>query len=101
MLRRRGRGEGKFALSDQHQIANVNHRVRQIRQNANRIAPENEVNAHENASGNAPVPERDRNHTFTLPLGSEPLDKETHREKGVPYEAKDHEITPIQTEEPI
>lgn len=100
-LRGRGGGESKPAFSDQHQIANVNHRVREIRQDANRIAPENEVNAHEGASGNAPVPERHRNHTFALPLGSEPLDKETHREKGVRNETKDHEITPIQTEEPV
>jgi hypothetical protein len=101
VLRRRGGSESKFAFPDQHQIANVNHRVRQIRQDANRIAPENEVNAHERASGNTPVPERYRNHTFALPFGGEPLDKETHREKGVPNETKDHEITPIKTEEPI
>src|SRR5439155_11151960 len=101
MLRGRGGGEGEFAFPDQHQIADVNQRVRQIRQDANRIAPENEVNAHEGASGNAPVPERHRNHAFALPFGGDPLDKETHREKGVPNEAKDHEITPIQTKESV
>ena len=92
---------GEPTFPDKHQIANVNQRVREIGQDANRIAPENEVNAHERASGNAPVPEGHRNHTFALPFGGEPLDNETHREKGVPDETKDHEITPIQTEEPI
>jgi len=29
------------------------------------------------------------------------LDKKTHREKSVPDKAKDHEVTPIETEESI
>jgi len=29
------------------------------------------------------------------------LDKKTHREKNVPDEAKNHDITPIQTEEAV
>jgi hypothetical protein len=36
-----------------------------------------------------------------LPFGGKPLDKETHREKSVPNETKDHEITPIQTEKAV
>ena len=101
MLRRRGGGEGKFAFPDQHQIANVNQRVWEISENSNRIAPENEVNAHKNASRDAPVPKRYRNHAFALPFGGDPLHKETHREKSVPDEAEDHEITPIEAKKPV
>src|SRR4029077_20736730 len=54
MLGRCGRGESKPAFTNQHQIANVNQRVWEISENPNGIASENEVNAHENASGNAP-----------------------------------------------
>src|SRR5205807_10004533 len=55
ILGRRGRSESKPALSDQHHIADVNERVWEISENPNRIGSENEVNAHENASGDAPV----------------------------------------------
>jgi hypothetical protein len=101
MLGRCGRGESKPALPNQHQIANVNERVGEIRQNANRISSENKIETHEDASGNAPVPERYWDHAFALPLRGKPLDEETHREKSVPYEAEDHEITPIETKEAV
>ena len=67
-LRGCGSGESEPAFTDQHQVANVNKGVRQISENADRIAPENEVNAHEGAAGDAPVPERNWNHAFALPL---------------------------------
>jgi hypothetical protein len=101
VLRRRRGSKCEFALPNQHQISNVNKRVREIRENSNRIASKNKVNAHEHATGNAPVPERDWNYAFALPLGGEPLDEETHREKSVPNEAEDHEITPIQSKKPV
>jgi len=90
MLRGCGCCESEPAFPDQHQIANVNERVRQISQNANRISSENEVKAHNYAACDAPVPERYWNHTFALPLRGHPLDKETHREKSVPDKAEDH-----------
>ncbi len=68
VLRRRGSGESELASADQHQIANVNKRVRKISQDANRIAPENKIKAHQRASRDAPVPERHRNHAFALAL---------------------------------
>jgi hypothetical protein len=101
VLRGRGSGESKLAFSDQHQIANVNKRVWEIRENTNRITPKNKVNAHENTSGDAPIPKRDWDNTFALAFRGKPLDKKTHREQGVPNEAKDHEITPIQAKESV
>src|SRR5216117_1870455 len=101
MLRGRGRRECELAFSDEHQIANVNQRVWEISQNSNRVPPENKIKTHQHASGNAPVPERDWNHTFTLSLGGHPLDEKTHREKSVPDEAENHEITPIETEKSV
>src|SRR5262249_40072319 len=68
MLRRRRGSKREFALPNQHQIPNVNKRVREIRENPNWIAPENKVNAHEHASGNAPVPERDGDNALSLSL---------------------------------
>src|SRR5258708_3382268 len=56
VLRRRRGSKCEFALPHQHQISNVNERVREIRENSNRIASKNKVNAHEHATGNAPVP---------------------------------------------
>jgi hypothetical protein len=101
MLGRCGRSESKPAFPNQHQVSNVNKRVWQISENPNGISSENKIETHEDASGNAPVPERYWNHAFALPLRREPLDKETHREKSVPYEAEDHEITPIETKEAV
>src|SRR5206468_12374161 len=101
VLRRRGSGESELAFPDQHQIANVNERVWKVSQDANGIPSENEINAHEDASRDAPIPERDWDHAFALSLCSEPLDKESHRENSASNEAKDHEITPIQTTEKV
>src|SRR5437773_1623263 len=101
MLRRCGRGEREPPFSDEHQIANVNQRVWQICENADGVPTEDEVHAHQDAAGNAPVPERYWNHTFALPLGSDPLNEKPHREKSVPDEAKDHEITPIEAKKSV
>jgi hypothetical protein len=101
MLRRRRSGKGEFALPNEHQVADVNKRVGEIRKNPNRIASKNKVNAHEYASRNAPVPERDRDNAFTLSFRGDPLDEKPHREKSVSNEAKDHEITPIQTKKSV
>jgi hypothetical protein len=101
MLRGRGRGERELAFSDQHQIANVNQRVWQIRENADGVATEDEVHAHEHAAGNAPVPKRYWNHAFALSLRGHPLYEKTHREKSVPDKAENHEITPIEANKPI
>jgi len=78
LLRGRGSGKGELAFTDQDQITNVNHRVREVSENADRIASENEVKTHDHASGDAPIPKRHRDNTFALPLGGEPLDEETH-----------------------
>jgi hypothetical protein len=101
VLRRRRGSKGEFALPNQHQVTNVNKRVWQIRENPNRIASENKVNAHEHASGNAPVPERDWDDAFALSFRGEPLNEETRREKSAPNETKDHEVTPIQPEKSV
>jgi hypothetical protein len=101
VLRRRRSSKSELALPNQHQVANVNKRVWQIRENPNRIASENEVNAHEHTSGNAPVPERDWDNAFALSFGGEPLDEETHREKSISNETKDHEVTPIQSKKSV
>ena len=101
MLRGRGRGKREPAFSDEHQVANVNQGIWQIRENSDRIATENKVHAHEHAAGNAPVPERYWDHTFALPFGSDPLHEKPHREKSVPYEAQNHEITPIEAKKPV
>src|SRR5439155_11500301 len=83
------------------QIADVNQRIWEIGQDPNRIPFENEVETHDHAAADAPIPERDRDYTFTLPLRREPLDKESHRENGIPDETEDNEITPVQTKEAI
>src|SRR5437868_14256367 len=101
MLRGRGRGERELAFSDAHQVANVNQRVWQIRENANGVATEDEVHAHEHATGTAPIPKRYRNHTFALSLRGHPLYEKRHREMGVPVEPEYHEITPIQAKIPV
>jgi hypothetical protein len=101
VLRGRGSGESKLAFTDQHQVANVNKRVREISQDADGIASENEVQAHERASGDAPVPERNWNYAFTLSLGCDPLNEETHREKSVPDKAENHQVTPVQAKESV
>src|SRR5437899_7990324 len=101
MLRRCGRGEGELAFSDEHQVSDVNQRVWQVRENANRIASENEIKAHKRASRDAPVPERYWNYAFALSLRGDPLYKKTHREKSVPDETENHEITPVQAEKPV
>jgi len=101
MLRRGSSGESELAFPNQHQIANVNQRVWEVSQYADGIPSENKIQAHQHASGNAPVPERDWDDTFTLSLRGEPLDKKTHREKSVPDKTKNHNITPIQTKESV
>ena len=101
MLRGCGSGESELALPDQHQIANVNKRVWKVSQYADGVPPEKKINAHERATRDAPIPERNWDHAFALSLRGEPLDKETHREKSVSNEAEDHEVAPIQTEEPV
>src|SRR5215472_9807734 len=101
MLRGRGRGEREPAFSDEHQVANVNQRVWQIRENADGVATEDEVHAHEHAAGNAPVPERNWNHTFALSLRGHPLNEKPHREKSVRDEAENHEITPVEAKKPV
>ena len=101
VLRRRRRSRSRAAFSNKHQIANVYQRVRQVRQYANGVSSENKIQAHDQAASDAPIPERYRDDAFPLPFGRKPLDKKTHREKDVPDEAKDHDITPIQTEEPV
>ena len=68
MLRRRGSSGSRAALSDQHQIANVDQRVGKIGEDADRIALEDEIKAHDHAAGDAPIPKRDRDHAFALPL---------------------------------
>jgi hypothetical protein len=52
-LRPGGGGIGKPALTDKHQIADIDHRVREVSENANRIPSENKVKAHDYASGNS------------------------------------------------
>src|SRR6516162_8265263 len=101
MLRGRGRGECELAFSDEHQVANVNQRIWQVGENADGVATEDEVHAHEHAAGNAPVPERHWNHAFALTLRGHPLYEKPHREKSVPDEAKNHEITPIEAEKSV
>jgi hypothetical protein len=101
MLRGCSSGESELAFPNQHQIANVNKRVWKVSQYADGIPPENKIQAHQHASGNAPVPERDWDDTFALSLRGEPLDKETHREKSVPDKTENHNITPIQTKESV
>jgi hypothetical protein len=101
MLRGCSSGESELAFPDQHQIANINKRVWKVSQYADRVPPENKIQAHQNASGDAPVPKRHWYYTFALSLRGEPLDKETHREKSVPDKTENHNITPIQTKESV
>jgi hypothetical protein len=101
LLRGCGCRQSKLAFSDKHQVADVYQRVREIGQDPDGIPFKNEVETHDHAPTDAPIPERYRNHAFTLPLGCDPLNKETHRENGVPDQTKDDEITPVQAKEPI
>jgi len=101
MLRGCSSGESELAFPYQHQIANINKRVWKVSQYADGVPPENKIQAHQRASGNAPVPERDWDDTFALSLRGEPLDKETHREKSVPDKTENHNVTPIQTKESV
>ena len=97
-LRRAGRGKRETAFTNQHQIANVNDRVRQIRQDPDRIAPEKKIDKHDDAPGDAPVPERNRNHAFALAFRCPPLHQKAHRKCRRPDQAEDDEIIPVQTE---
>ena len=63
------------------------------------VSLENEVEAHDDTAGDAPIPERHWNHTIAPPLGGDPLHQKTHRENSVPDQAKNDKITPVQTEE--
>jgi hypothetical protein len=101
MLRRRGSGESELAFPDQHQIANINERIWKVSKYADGVPSENKINAHKRASRDAPIPERHWDHAFALSLRSEPLHKESHREKSVSNEAENHKITPIQTKESV
>src|SRR5206468_440318 len=83
MLRGCSSSESELAFPYQHQIANVNKRVWKVSQYADGVRPENKIQAHQHASGNAPVPERAWDDTFALSLRGEPLHEETHREKSV------------------
>ena len=56
MLRRRGSGGSGLALLDQHQVPNIDQRVRKIGEDADWVAFENEVEAHDDAAADAPVP---------------------------------------------
>src|SRR5579864_2485844 len=99
---RRGCGRvSQFALTNQHQISNVNQRVWQISQNSYGVAPEDEVRTHDDAAADAPVPKRNRDYTLSLFLRGVPLHKETHRKRRVSNQADDHEIIPVQTKEPM
>src|ERR1051325_483431 len=98
-LRGRCRGEGKFAPLNQDEVANVNERVRQIREDTDRIAPKHKVKTHNDAPGDAPVPKRHGNDTFTLSFRGDPLDDETHRKNQVSDQAENDEIIPVQAEE--
>ena len=60
------------------------------------IAPEKKIDKHDDASGDAPVPERNRNDAFALAFGGPPLHQETHRECHRPDQAEDDEIVPVQ-----
>src|SRR6266576_6964152 len=101
MLRGCSSGESELAFPYQHQIANVNKRVWKVSQYADGVPSENKIEAHQYASGNAPVPERDWDDTFALSLRGEPLNEETRREKSAPNETKDHEVTPIQSKKSV
>src|SRR5439155_8523192 len=100
-LRRRSCGQSKLAFPDKHQVADVYQRVGEIGQNPDGVPFENEVETHDHAAANAPIPERDWDHTFTLPLGCDPLNEEAHRENSVPDQTKDDEITPVEAKESI
>src|SRR5207248_9985650 len=76
-------------------------RIWEIGQDANRIPFENEVETHDHAAADAPIPKGHRDHAFFLTLGRDPLNKETNREDSVPDKAEDDEITPVQTKEAI
>src|SRR5919198_5560181 len=99
LLRRCCRGEGKFASLNKDEVADVNQRVWQIRENTDGVASKNKVKTHDDAAGNAPVPKRNRNHAFALAFGSEPLNNETHRENQVSDQAENNQVTPIEAEE--
>src|SRR5438034_9946575 len=101
LLRGRSCGESKLAFPDKHQVTDVNQRIGEIGQDPNRIPFENEVETHDHAAADAPIPERHRDHAFTLPLRREPLNEKSHRENSVPDKAEDDEITPVQTKEAI
>ena len=101
MLRRRSSGKSELAFPYQHQIANVNKRVWKVSQYADGVPSENKIQAHQRATSDAPVPEGDWDHAFALSLRSEPLHKESHREKSVSNETENHKITPIQTKESV
>jgi hypothetical protein len=68
LLRGRGGGQCKLAFPDKYQIADVYHRIGEIGQDADRVTLEDEVEAHDHAPGDAPIPERDRDHALALPL---------------------------------
>ena len=101
MLRGCSGGESELAFPDQHQIANINERIWKVGKYADGVPSKNKINAHKRASRDAPIPERDWDHAFALSLGSEPLHKESHREKSVSNETENHKITPIQTNESV
>src|SRR4029450_5414597 len=83
------------------QFANVDQRVGKIGENADWIALEDEVKAHDHAATDAPIPKRNRDYAFALPLRGDPLHKETHRKRGVPDQAEDNEIAPVQPKKPV
>src|SRR6202022_1235089 len=99
MLRRRRSGIGELFFPDEHQIANVNDRVWQVGEDANGIAPKKKIQKHQETATDAPVPKRNRDDAFALTFRRPPLDQKTHRESGVPDQAEDHEIIPVQSEE--
>src|SRR4029077_12642757 len=72
MLRGRGGSGRRAALSNQHQIANVDQRVRKIGEDADRIALKDEIKAHDHAASDAPIPKRDRYYAFALSLRGDP-----------------------------
>src|SRR5438046_10509521 len=99
MLRRTSGRISELSLTNQHEIANVNDRVRQIRDHPDRVAPEKEIQEHDDTAANAPVPERNWNDALTALFRGVPLDKEAHRKGQVSNQSKDHEIIPVQPKE--
>src|SRR5438067_2163189 len=100
-LRWRGRRGSKLSFPDKHQVADVYQRIGEISQDPDGVPFENEVETHDHAPADAPIPERYRDHAFSLPLRRDPLNKETHRKNSVPDQTKDNEITPVEAKEPI